>query len=133
MLANIENAAGLGPDLTSRLAALEAGDEKLDTNIDETLSIPITNGQGTYTSPRTFTFWATITGTGTVTAPGNGTWNIKVQDLVAGKTVFEKAGIAPNQPVSFSYRTGLTAQLQASGTWSESGDTTLTLRIQANT
>ncbi|WP_329681856.1 hypothetical protein [Longimicrobium sp.] len=133
MLANIENAVGIDAGIAQRLAALEAGEESVAAAIDETLSIPITNGKGTFTTPKKTTFWVRITGTGTVTAPQNGTWSVKVVDLVADRTVFEGSGIGPNQPVDFSYKTGFTAQLQASGTWSEGGDTTLKLHIQAST
>jgi hypothetical protein len=77
------------------------------------------------------TFTVTINGTGMVCAPARGTWNVTVVDLVARKIVFEVQGIGVNEPVSFSYKTGFSAQLEAYADWSENADTTLQLRIVA--
>ena len=134
LLGGIESAAGISDDITRRLAALESGEETLaGISIDQTLSIPIVNGQGSLTTEKKTTFWVTITGSGTITAPSNGTWNIQVVDLVAGKTVFQGSGIAVNQKIDFSYKTGFSAQLKASAQWSEQGNTTLVMHIVAST
>ena len=102
-----------------------------DSPIDQTLIIPIVNGQGTYVMPKKTTFKVTITGTGMVCAPARGTWNLTVVDLVARKVVFEGQDIAVNQPVNFSYKTSFSTQLEAYADWSENADTTLQLRIVA--
>jgi hypothetical protein len=81
--------------------------------------------------PKKTTLRMTITGTGTICAPARGTWNLTVVDLVARKVVFEGHGISANQPVSFSYKTSFSAQLEAFADWSENADTTLQLRIVA--
>jgi hypothetical protein len=134
LLANIHDAAGISEDITSRLTALESGEAALaGIEIDQTLDIPIVGGQGSLTTPKKTTFWVTITGSGTVIAPAHGTWNIQVVDLVAGKTVFEGTGIAVNQKINFSYKTGFSTQLKASAQWSNSGDTTLQVHIVAST
>lgn len=103
-----------------------------DSPIDQTLSIPIVNGQGTYIMPKKTTFKMKITGTGMVCAPTRGTWNLTVVDLVARKVVFEGQGIGVNQPVDFSYKTSFSTQLEAYADWSENADTTLQLRIVAS-
>jgi hypothetical protein len=126
--------AGISDEITQHLAALEAGEASIAAiQIDQTLQIPITGGKGSLTTPKKTTFWVTITGTGTVVAPSNGTWNIQVIDTVAGKTVFEGSNIAVNQPIEFSYKTGFSTQLQANAQWSENADTTLEVHVSAST
>ena len=119
--------------MTTTLAGRQTGGENAgDSPIDQTLIIPIRNGQGTYVMPKKTTLRMTITGTGMVCAPARGTWNLTVVDLVARKVVFEGQGIRANEPVDFSYKTSFSAQLEAYADWSESTDTTLQLRIVAS-
>lgn len=114
------------------LAGTQAGGNAGASPIDQTLSIPIVNGQGTYIMPRKTTFRVTITGTGMVCAPARGTWNLTVVDQVARKVVFEGQDIAVDEPIRFSYKTGFSTQLEAYADWSEDSDTTLQLRIVAS-
>ena len=102
------------------------------SGITRTISVAINNGQGEQTTGKLPTFFVTVNGTGTITAPAAGTWNITVTDLEAGKMVFQSSGLAANQPVSFSYRTGFQTQLQAVAHWSEGGSTTLELLLDLN-
>lgn len=120
------------PDIDSSHLRLRAtANERGSSPIDQTISIPIVNGQGMYSMPKKTTFRVTITGTGVVCAPARGTWNLTVVDVVARKVVFEGQDLAVHQPVRFSYKTSFSAQLEAYADWSEGGDTTLQLRIVA--
>jgi hypothetical protein len=97
-----------------------------------TISIPITNGQGEQTSDKVTTWGVTIKGTGTILAPSQGSWNITVTDLVAGKPVFQASGLAAGTAVPFSYKTGFQTQMRAVAQWSEGGSTTLELELDTN-
>jgi hypothetical protein len=123
---------GIGPSIDHYPRPAQRGRRNAgDSPIDQTLSIPIHNGRGTYVMPKKTTLRMTITGTGTICAPAKGTWNLTVVDLVARKVVFEGHGISANQPVRFSYKTSFSTQLEAFADWSENADTTLQLRIVA--
>lgn len=97
-----------------------------------TLRIPITNGSGSQTTDKLTTWGVTIEGKATIMAPTNGTWSIKVVDLVYGTTVFQGSGITANKPISFSYKTGFHCQLQANAQWSVGGNTLLVLQLDTN-
>lgn len=56
----------------------------LQGSLDQTVSLPIANGQGHETTPKKTTGWVTITGTATITFPNNGTWSLTAKDTVAG-------------------------------------------------
>jgi type IV pilus biogenesis protein CpaD/CtpE len=111
----------------------------LDTSADIALAgvthmvdVPVQNGHGELTSDKKTTFFVTIEGTATITAPANGTWNVTATDLVANKTVFQASGMGVNQPKQFSYKTGFSTQLRIVADWSENSSTTLVLELDTN-
>jgi hypothetical protein len=131
-LTNLQANVGVDEETTLRLMELEGG-AAAGISIDTTISVPIIGGKGSVTTDKKTTFWVTITGSATVTAPENGTWDVVIDDIVASRTVFQGRGIAAHQPINFSYKTGFTAQLRATAVWSEGGNTTLEVKVKAST
>jgi hypothetical protein len=131
-LAELQSSVGVSEEITRRLTELEDG-AAVGVGIGVTIAVPIVGGKGSATTEKKTTFGATITGSATITSPPNGTWDVIVEDIVAGKTVFQGQGIAPNQPIQFSYKTGFSAQLRTTAVWSEGGNTTLVVEVKAST
>jgi hypothetical protein len=88
-------------------------------------SLQVNNGVGSTTTEKKTTFGVTLKGYFQITAPSNGTWDITVTDIAQKRVVLSQNGVACNQQVSFTYKTGFTCQMQITARWSTGGSTVL--------
>jgi hypothetical protein len=97
------------------------------------LNVPITNGNGSYTSDKGTSWWVTMKGTLTIKAPaGQGTWDITVIDTVANTPVYIGSNLKSGVPYPFTYKTGFQVQFRASARWSQGGNTTLVVDLSVD-
>jgi hypothetical protein len=107
-------------------------EEKLPIIID--IEIPIKNGVGKADFGWKPTFGGTIKATAEITAPGEGTWNGLVYDMVAKKYILEAHSVKKGEKVELtSYKTNfLGIRPVVNVKWSHSGDTTLKVHLVIN-
>ncbi|BCL77710.1 hypothetical protein ccbrp13_01750 [Ktedonobacteria bacterium brp13] len=131
-------AAKLGVDraLVKKLEQLEIDSEALVpfVHISTNVNVPISNGYGTYLSPRQTSWWRTFHGNAAITAPNDGTsWTIVAIDVVQNKTIFSGNGLVVGQKIPFSYKTGFNIQIKVDAQCSNPQEnTTLVIHLDGD-
>lgn len=91
------------------------------------ISVPITEGRGTISSPPLPSFGLTLAGCMQVWEGHTGRWDIRALETVAPDSLRSQA--LPGRGVRFRHTFGVRAQLEFEFRWSEARDTTLFLWV----
>nr|NIP60271.1 hypothetical protein [Gemmatimonadota bacterium]NIR80713.1 hypothetical protein [Gemmatimonadota bacterium]NIT89517.1 hypothetical protein [Gemmatimonadota bacterium]NIU33311.1 hypothetical protein [Gemmatimonadota bacterium]NIU37601.1 hypothetical protein [Gemmatimonadota bacterium] len=89
------------------------------------VGIPVVEGEGSLDTGIVPTAGIALSGCARVWSGHSGTWEIRVEDLIAARVI--EASLGPGESVRFSHATGPGARLQVDVRWSEPRDTTLAL------
>lgn len=103
----------IGADKLEALNGLSNKLDPLGIDVNTTVHVPITNGQGHYNASYP-TLWQTIKASLTITSPsGSDVWQISAYDSYSSKSLFNGT-VTANNPVNINYKTGAKISLQIS-------------------